>query len=240
MNSRVSESSRRSFRKRLTICAWIETSSEATGSSQTSTSGRMASARAMATRWRWPPENWWGKRSAASAGRPTAANQRATSAFASPRVTRPCATGPSAIVSPTRMRGSSEPNGSWKIICTRVVALRRLPPGRPSMIGRPSMKASPALGAWMPAITRPSVDLPQPDSPTSPSASPRAISKETPSTAWTVRVSTAAPSEAATRSPKERRGAKRFETPSTRIRASLTPPPSHPRTGDGSDSRARR
>ena len=44
------------------ICAWIETSSEATGSSQTSTSGCIASARAIATRWRWPPENWCGKR----------------------------------------------------------------------------------------------------------------------------------------------------------------------------------
>ena len=32
------------------ICAWIDTSSEATGSSQTSPSGHMASARAMATR----------------------------------------------------------------------------------------------------------------------------------------------------------------------------------------------
>ncbi len=42
------------------ICAWIETSSEATGSSQTSTSGRIASARAIAMRWRCPPENWCG------------------------------------------------------------------------------------------------------------------------------------------------------------------------------------
>jgi hypothetical protein len=47
---------------RLMICAWIETSSEATGSSQTSTSGCIASARAIAMRWRWPPENWCGKR----------------------------------------------------------------------------------------------------------------------------------------------------------------------------------
>ena len=32
--------------------------------------------------------------------------------------------GPSAIVSPMRMRGSSEANGSWNTICTRVVVLR--------------------------------------------------------------------------------------------------------------------
>ena len=62
------------------ICAWIDTSSDATGSSQTSASGRIASARAMATRWRWPPENWCGNRSRRSPRPdPTAASQRATS-----------------------------------------------------------------------------------------------------------------------------------------------------------------
>src|SRR5215207_8001589 len=45
MNNMVRPSSRRSLRNRLMICAWIETSSEATGSSQTRTSGVMASAR---------------------------------------------------------------------------------------------------------------------------------------------------------------------------------------------------
>ena len=39
------------------ICAWIETSSAETGSSQTMKSGLSASARAMPMRWRWPPEN---------------------------------------------------------------------------------------------------------------------------------------------------------------------------------------
>ena len=41
---------------RLTICAWIDTSSADTGSSHTISSGD-ASARAMPMRWRWPPEN---------------------------------------------------------------------------------------------------------------------------------------------------------------------------------------
>jgi hypothetical protein len=40
---------------RLITCAWIETSSAETGSSQIR-SGVTASARAMPTRWRWPPE----------------------------------------------------------------------------------------------------------------------------------------------------------------------------------------
>ena len=47
---------------RLTICAWIETSSAETGSSATISFGRSASARATPMRWRWPPENSCGKR----------------------------------------------------------------------------------------------------------------------------------------------------------------------------------
>jgi predicted exporter len=43
---------------RLMTCAWIETSSAETGSSQTMSFGAAsASARAMPMRWRWPPEN---------------------------------------------------------------------------------------------------------------------------------------------------------------------------------------
>ena len=50
----------RSSMNRLRTCAWIETSSAATASSQTSNSGLTASARAMPMRARWPPENWCG------------------------------------------------------------------------------------------------------------------------------------------------------------------------------------
>src|SRR6185369_3104884 len=41
----------------LITCAWIDTSSADTGSSQITRLGSSASARAMAMRWRWPPEN---------------------------------------------------------------------------------------------------------------------------------------------------------------------------------------
>ena len=44
-------------RSRLITCAWIETSSADTGSSQTMSRGSTASARAMPMRCRWPPEN---------------------------------------------------------------------------------------------------------------------------------------------------------------------------------------
>ena len=39
------------------ICAWMETSSELTASSHTSSLGSSTMARAMATRWHWPPDN---------------------------------------------------------------------------------------------------------------------------------------------------------------------------------------
>jgi peptide/nickel transport system ATP-binding protein len=42
------------------ICAWMVTSSAVVGSSATSRDGPCSRAIAMATRWRMPPENWWG------------------------------------------------------------------------------------------------------------------------------------------------------------------------------------
>ena len=49
-----------SERRRLSTSAWSETSSIDAGSSQMRNSGSMTSARAMATRWRWPPESSFG------------------------------------------------------------------------------------------------------------------------------------------------------------------------------------
>src|SRR4051812_2808926 len=77
-----------------------------------------------------------------------------------------CASGPSAIARPTRMRGSSDANGSWNTIWTRVVRLTGRRP--PDMTGAPAMRAAPDVGGRMPTMTRPSVDFPQPDSPTRP------------------------------------------------------------------------
>ncbi len=42
------------------ICAWIDTSSAVVGSSATMSFGFAASASAMTTRWRMPPQNWCG------------------------------------------------------------------------------------------------------------------------------------------------------------------------------------
>ena len=58
----------------------MATSRAETGSSQTTSSGWVASARAMLMRWRWPPENWCGNRRCCSGRRPTSSNSSSTRA----------------------------------------------------------------------------------------------------------------------------------------------------------------
>src|SRR5207244_9560289 len=91
---------------------------------------------------------------------------------------------PSPTISPTDMRGFSEPYGSWKMICTSrrisfnsfLFALKML---------RPSRNASPDVGGISRKIVRATVDLPEPDSPIRPRVSPCLMSKLTSSTALT-------------------------------------------------------
>src|SRR5713226_334235 len=85
---------------------------------------------------------------------------------------------------PTVIRGFSDAYGSWKIICIRRRILRICSP--PSFVSSiPSNRTSPAVGLYSWRIARPVVDLPQPDSPTRPSVSPRSTKKSIPSTART-------------------------------------------------------
>ena len=60
MSSSAMPRSACSFASRSRICAWIVTSSAVVGSSAISTSGSTASAPAIITRWRCPPESWNG------------------------------------------------------------------------------------------------------------------------------------------------------------------------------------
>ncbi|MNI78284.1 hypothetical protein D3C73_1346450 [compost metagenome] len=83
------------------------------------------------------------------------------------------------------MRGFSAVAGSWKTTeterpnCLRMAAFRL-------MAGFPWNKTLPDVGGWSPTSTDASVDLPQPDSPTMPTVSPRLMVKSTPSTALTM------------------------------------------------------
>ena len=90
----------------------------------------------------------------------------------------------SPMIVPTVMRGLSEANGSWKMICMSRQSARNAA-GSSADTLRPSNHTSPAVGSISRRMQRPVVDLPEPDSPTSPSVSPGAMSKLTLSTACT-------------------------------------------------------
>ena len=83
-----------------------------------------------------------------------------------------------------RRRGFKEENGSWN---TGWISRAR---SRRRMVSRdfPSTRISPPVGGCSPRISRARVDLPQPDSPTTPVQLPAVTDKDTPSTARTRRL----------------------------------------------------
>ena len=85
-------------------------------------------------------------------------------------------------MSPAVMRGLSEENGSWKMICICRRYGRNSPFDRP-MISVPSTLIDPSVGSVSRSTARPAVVLPQPLSPTRPSVSPDLMEKLIPSTA---------------------------------------------------------
>ena len=169
---------------RLMIEAWIETSSAETDSSATMRSGPTASAPAIDRRWRWPPENSCGKRFIWSRRRPTRSNISATRSFFSRPDARPWIDSGSPTMSPAFSRGFRDENGSWKTICM-VLRNGRTRRDDKCVMSCPSNRILPSVGSCSLRIVLPTVDLPQPLSPTRPSVSPRPTSKETPSTALT-------------------------------------------------------
>ena len=153
---------------RFSTCAWIETSSAATDSSRISTCGSAASARAIATRWRWPPDSAPGQRAelplveADQLGR---ARRRVPGAVAS--TSRGAAAAP--------RRSASHPSGAgrgWSTGPGRRSAPRgraagaRLPMRAGVERSRPQARIVPAVGRSRPTIIRATVVLPEPDSPT--------------------------------------------------------------------------
>ena len=103
------------------ICAWTERSSAEVGSSSRMNSGSSAIARAIARRWRWPPENSCGKREVMVSGRPASrsAALHPLEPVASALAPMPLTISPSSMIWRTDMRGLSEENGSWNTICIR-------------------------------------------------------------------------------------------------------------------------
>ncbi len=88
------------------------------------------------------------------------------------------------MMSPTVMRGLREVYGSWNTIwMLRRAAFRALPDIR--LMSSPLNLIDPSVGRSRLTSILATVDLPQPDSPTMPSVSPRSSVKSTPSTALT-------------------------------------------------------
>ena len=149
---------------------------------------------AIMTRWRWPPENWCGKllhpllrigdldqaAASRSRGRAPRCGSRRDAAARFPRSDRRSV-----------MTGLSDVIGSWKIIEISLPRMRRISSSRRAARFIPLKSLSlrrrcgpfpwEAAGRIDSAVTL----LPQPDSPTSPTVRPSAMSKVTPSTART-------------------------------------------------------
>ena len=96
------------------IWACTETSSAVVGSSATISWGSAARASAITTRWRMPPENWWGKWSmrCSGAGMPVSPNKRMARWRASLRESGKWVVMVSTSCRPIEYSGLSEVSGS--------------------------------------------------------------------------------------------------------------------------------
>src|SRR5690349_2913713 len=169
---------------RFRIWAWIDTSSDATASSSRSTRGSAASARAIATRWRWPPDSAPGRAFSWRSSRPTWSPSSATRAARSSAVRSKCRRRTSSMHDAGVWRGSSELYGSWNTIWVSRPRRRRSAALRAGELrSAPATAMRPEVGVSRPTSIRASVVLPEPDSPTTASDSPSATVKLTSSTA---------------------------------------------------------
>ena len=162
------------------MAACTETSSADVGSSQTTTRGSPANARAMATRCFRPPESWVGRASSRRSSRRTALGELAHARVAPP----------AAQAQELRHRAAEDPPGREAPVQRRVGILeddlkgahlvrasRRR--GRAASAVPSSSTSVPPSGGVRPSRMRASVVLPLPDSPTSPSVSPGPTPSET-------------------------------------------------------------
>ena len=150
--------------------------------------GSSTSARAIAMRCRWPPENSCGKRCIAAV-RKLDVRQRYTN-HGLPGIAAASGADPVHDQSllndlphrePWVERG---PYGSWNTTCIRGRRRPHLSAAEPLDPGRPRRLISPAIDMPQAQHARaPSVDLPEPLSPTTPNVSPRRSNRLTPSTA---------------------------------------------------------
>ena len=183
--------SRRCSLMRSRIWACTVTSSAVVGSSANSMVGPQAMAMAIITRWRMPPDSscgYWSRRRSAS-GMRTSVSSRLAVALASSRPMPRWLRSGSSICRPIFISGFSDVIGSWKIIAISLPHTPRMSFGARPRMSCPSKRTAPPR--WVPRrgtrpmMVRDSTVLPEPDSPTTPSALPRSSENVTPSTART-------------------------------------------------------
>ena len=173
-------------------CAWTVASSAVVGSSAMMSRGFVISTEAIMTRCCWPPErrNGYSPRHRAGSSMPALASPSAARASASRRVIGRWRRMASTSWSPILWSGESAVMGSWKTMPTADPRIRRSASSGSVAMSCPSKAIAPEAmrpGGFgtsrktLMAVT----DLPQPDSPTSPSVSPASRCNDTPSTACT-------------------------------------------------------
>src|SRR6516165_1172166 len=145
------------------------------GSSISRMRGPPRSARAMATRCRMPPDNWCGS-ACSQPVRPTRRALSLTPLASGGKAERAPTSSGSRTLSMTLRHGSKVASWNTNPICRR---------RRAASAVVPSTRTSPDCGRTMSAMTRNSVDLPQPDGPSTVSRLPAATVSETPSSAVT-------------------------------------------------------
>ena len=165
------------------------TSSAVVGSSAISSFGLQASAMAIITRWRIPPESWCGysRTRRWGSGMPTRISISTALASASAAERPWCRRSVSPIWRPTVSTGFSEVIGSWKIMLISLPRIARISRSDRCSRSRPWKRMAPAILPGGSGISRRMdmevTDLPQPLSPTIATVSPALTEKETPSTA---------------------------------------------------------
>ena len=166
---------------RARIAAPVAESRFPVGSSASTTGGAPATARAIATRWRSPPDSWTG-RAAARCASPTRSRASSASRRRAPRRI-PAYSSPSATL-PSTLCCSARKN-CWN---TNPIRRARSPASSRSAIRAtsiPVMRTVPAVGLSRVPIRCSSVDLPDPDGPTTAISSPAVTDRLTRSSART-------------------------------------------------------
>ena len=172
------------------ISACVVTSRAVVGSSHTSRRGDVVSAPAIMTRCSMPPENSCGycRRCSSGRGRRTAVSSSTARALAASADHPSASRSASVRWSPMVRIGLMPARGSWKIIAAPCRRSPRSVEAVAVSTPAPSSTTSPVVTARAgrsPSTVRAVSDLPEPDSPTSPTVSPAATESEMP---WSSRV----------------------------------------------------